>query len=113
MSTGKKHLPNFIKTLVFLFLTISSIACNKNVTGTPTDPGTGIDTGNIRSILFVGNSLTYANDLPALVEKIGKEKRVVLKTKTIAFPNYALEDHWNDGNLQLLIASKKYDFVVV
>jgi hypothetical protein len=31
----------------------------------------------------------------------------------IAYANYALEDHWNDGRIQQLIATKKYDFVIV
>lgn len=113
MSTSKKYKSIFISALVVLFLTISAIACKKSATGKPIDPGTGLDTGIAKSILFIGNSLTYANDLPALVEQIGREKGIVIKTKTLAYPNYALEDHWNDNNLQTLIASKKYNFVVV
>jgi lysophospholipase L1-like esterase len=71
------------------------------------------DTTKQKSVLFIGNSLTYTNDLPAMLAKIGKEQEVTIATKTVAYPNYALEDHWNDGHVQQLIASKKYDFVVV
>ena len=31
----------------------------------------------------------------------------------IAFANYGLEDHWNDGEIQKLIKSKIYDYVIV
>lgn len=52
------------------------------------------------SILFVGNSLTYSNDLPTLVKKIAKEHGVKIDVNMVAFPNYALIDHWNEGNDQ-------------
>jgi len=54
-------------------------------------------------ILFVGNSLTYTNNLPELVKIEAQTKDLKLKTKMIAFPNYALEDHLNNGNVQKLI----------
>lgn len=66
-----------------------------------------------KSILFVGNSLTYENNLPKLVIDLGKKHDVKISTKMLAYPNYALEDHWNDGKLQELIRSRKFDFVVV
>ncbi|HEY6437874.1 MAG TPA: SGNH/GDSL hydrolase family protein [Ignavibacteriaceae bacterium] len=68
---------------------------------------------SVKSILFIGNSLTYSNDLPAMVVALAKEKGIELKTETLAFPNYGLEDHWNIGSLQQLIASKTFDFVIL
>ena len=64
-------------------------------------------------ILFVGNSLTYTNDLPALVELEAKARGVKIKSKMLAYPNYALVDHWNDGELQKHIQSEKYNYVIV
>jgi hypothetical protein len=64
-------------------------------------------------ILFVGNSLTYTNNLPVLVEEAAKTHGVKISTEVLAYPNYALEDHWNDGELQKLIASKKFQYVMV
>jgi len=66
-----------------------------------------------KSILFVGNSLTYTNNLPGIITRIGRDSGIAITTEMLAYPNYALEDHWNDGQLQVLIAGKKYDFVVV
>ncbi len=84
-------------------LAISAMACKKETSSSD----------SARTILFVGNSLTYTNDLPAIIVRLGKEKGIEIKTEVIAYPNYALEDHWNDGRLQDLVAKNKYDFVVV
>lgn len=61
----------------------------------------------------MGNSLTYTNDLPEIVARLAKEKRIDVVTETLAFPDYALEDHWNEGRLQTLIKEKPFDFVIV
>lgn len=65
------------------------------------------------SILFVGNSLTYTNNLPKLVKKYAKKEGIHLTYKMVAFPNYSLEDHWNDGDIQKLIASTSFDFIIL
>ena len=65
------------------------------------------------NILFIGNSLTYTNKLPQLIKKKAKYKGVKINVKMIAFPNYAIEDHWNEGGIQKLISSKKYDYVII
>jgi hypothetical protein len=65
------------------------------------------------NVLFIGNSLTYTNNLPELVRKNAKLKGIEINTKMIAFPNYASEDHWDDGQVQKLISSSKYDFVII
>ena len=64
-------------------------------------------------VLLIGNSLTYYNNLPLLIEKAASTKGVRLNTTVIALPNYALIDHWNDGVIQKEINSKKFDFVIV
>ena len=46
------------------------------------------------SILFIGNSLTYTNNLPKLIKKEAKLKGIKIAFKVVAFPNYAIEDHW-------------------
>jgi lysophospholipase L1-like esterase len=65
------------------------------------------------NILFIGNSLTYSNDLPALVQQIARDHGVKIKTEVLAHANYALEDHWNDGVIQKRIASEKFQYVIV
>ncbi|WP_339915890.1 SGNH/GDSL hydrolase family protein [Yeosuana marina] len=65
------------------------------------------------NILFIGNSLTYTNNLPELVKKKAELQGIKIDTKMEAFPNYAIIDHWNDGEIQKLISSNKYDFVII
>ena len=50
---------------------------------------------NAQKILFVGNSLTYSNNLPEILEDIAKESGIEIKTKSLCFANYAIADHLN------------------
>jgi hypothetical protein len=72
----------------------------------------GADGASLR-VLFIGNSLTAANDVPALVEGLGKANGERIMTRTVAFPNYSLEDHWNQGDARRIIAEGGWSFVVL
>jgi hypothetical protein len=63
-------------------------------------------------ILFVGNSLTYFNDLPSLVAQIANEDGVDIIFETIAAPDYALEDHLSDGSIKEALTKNKFDFLI-
>jgi hypothetical protein len=59
----------------------------------------GASSGARLRVLFIGNSLTSANDLPGLVEAIAAaEKGPRFECETIALPGFSLEDHWNQGD---------------
>jgi hypothetical protein len=65
-------------------------------------------------ILFIGNSLTYANDLPGLVQRLGEAvegKAPVVESVAVA--DFSLEDHWNLGGAQKAIARDQWDLVVL
>ncbi|WP_350285608.1 SGNH/GDSL hydrolase family protein [uncultured Croceitalea sp.] len=64
-------------------------------------------------VLFIGNSLTYYNELPKLVKERAMLQNIHLKADVVAYPNYAIEDHWNDGDVQKLIANNNYHFVFI
>ena len=80
-------------------------------TTAPADPTA---TGDGTRILFVGNSLTYVNDVPgilqALADSAGGERLAVASR---ALPNYALIDHWTDGAVQRDIAQGAWAWVVM
>jgi hypothetical protein len=59
-------------------------------------------------VLFVGNSLTAANDLPAMVARLGG-----FDVQVRAPGGYALEDHWDLTDVADVIARGGYDFVVL
>lgn len=63
-------------------------------------------------ILFIGNSLTYTNDLPALVETIAEVAGHSVETATQASPNFGLGDHWFTGAPEL-IRDTRPDIVVL
>ncbi|CAM1374573.1 SGNH/GDSL hydrolase family protein [Tenacibaculum xiamenense] len=65
------------------------------------------------SVLFIGNSLTYYNNLPKLVKRAANQKKVKMYVEMIAYPNYAIIDHWNGGKVQKLISNKKFDYVII
>jgi hypothetical protein len=98
----------FVFSQMAICSSVMSFWCN--TVGTTSDPSASEkDT----TLLFVGNSLTYANDLPKLVASIAKIKGKKIKVEMLALPNYALLDHLVDGNLQEMIASGKYKYVIV
>ena len=64
-------------------------------------------------ILFIGNSLTYTNDLPALLTNYAKSMDVQIRTSTIAFPNYALLDHLAESNIISALSKTKFKYIIV
>lgn len=65
-------------------------------------------------VLFIGNSFTYTNDLPAIVAAMAEASGQKQFTyKSIAFPDYSLEDHWQQGEARKAISGERWDFVVM
>jgi hypothetical protein len=64
-------------------------------------------------VLFVGNSLTATNDLPAVVARIARSHGRSLEYRTVAFGGYALEDHWAQGDARAALGSGKWDVIVM
>jgi hypothetical protein len=64
-------------------------------------------------VLFIGNSLTIANDLPATVAALAKAAGRTVTTETVAFNNFSLEDHWQQGESRRRIARGGWSFVVL
>jgi len=48
-------------------------------------------------VLFIGNSLTAANDLPGMVQSLAESAGTRLTTAAVTRGGAALEDHWTDG----------------
>lgn len=64
-------------------------------------------------ILFVGNSLTFTQNVPGLVTELASLQERVVEVRTVAFPNFALEDHWARGDALDEIRSSRWDVVVL
>ncbi|MGI9532241.1 SGNH/GDSL hydrolase family protein [Lutimonas sp.] len=68
---------------------------------------------NQYKLLFVGNSLSYSNNLPQLVVAEGEKRQLELSAEILAKPNYALIDHLKEGELAAKIKKGSFDFVIV
>lgn len=66
-----------------------------------------------QKILFVGNSLTYTNDLPTILIEIGNNFNKSITTEMVCKPNYAIVDHLEEEIIQQKIATEKYDYVII
>lgn len=75
---------------------------------------TGTGPADLR-VLFIGNSLTTQNDLPDIVRAIAETARTgpVIEVRTVAFPDFSLEDHWNRGDALAVLDGGGWDVVVL
>ncbi len=65
-------------------------------------------------VLFIGNSLTYSNDLPAIIASIAAStKQKSFEYKTVAFPDFSLEDHWKQGDARKELTRGTWNYVVL
>lgn len=69
---------------------------------------------NGRRVLFIGNSFTYSNDLPSILEALAAatgQKR--LYHEEVVYGGYSLEDHWNEGRALDAINKGGWELVVM
>ncbi|WP_036169436.1 SGNH/GDSL hydrolase family protein [Noviluteimonas dokdonensis] len=66
-------------------------------------------------VLFVGNSLTYVNDLPATFRALAASQPapVAIETQTFVEPGGSLADRWNDGKAAAALAGGHWDALVL
>jgi hypothetical protein len=70
------------------------------------------DAGPLR-VLFVGNSLTATNDLPAFVASLARRGGRKIQVGSVTGGGYNLEDHWNDGRALAALRTRAWDVVVM
>ncbi len=63
-------------------------------------------------ILFIGNSLTYSNELPGMVCALARSAGRPVTCESVAKPDYGLEEHWNEREARQAIA-RGWDVVVL
>jgi hypothetical protein len=64
-------------------------------------------------VLFVGNSLTSANDLPNTIAQLAKSRDFIMEYQMYAPGGYGLSQHASDPALAEKIGQGKWDFVVL
>ena len=89
-----------LRRLVVL-LSLMSVAAGGQAPSSPT------------RVLFVGNSLTYANDLPAMVATLARAAGRPTQVESVALPDFGLEEHWQQGDARKAIARGGWTYVVL
>ena len=83
-------------------------------TGESWAPVSGQEAAEGISVLFVGNSLTIQNDLPAMLEALlrsgGLEQ---VRMASLSQPGFGLEDHWRGGVARAAIRDGEWDVIVL
>lgn len=98
-----------LRRLVVLALFVGLAGSCGSVTG----PGGHQPTGTFR-VLLIGNSLTYFNELPALLEALADSAGVEdLYVQSVAYPDYGLGDHFAQGTALREIRKGGWRYVVM
>lgn len=70
-------------------------------------------TADVR-ILFIGNSLTYVNDLPSVVKSLVTGAGLPnTQVASIAFPDFGLEQHWEEGRARAAVSKDGWTHVIM
>lgn len=91
-----------MKKIIFTFVLLVICAC----------PALAKQKGNALRVLFVGNSLTSANNLPMMVSDIAKQKGYDMVFDSYTKGGAKLQNHAADDNLRKKLESGSWDFVV-
>jgi hypothetical protein len=84
------------------------LACAGGKTALDPDPAGGY------RVLFIGNSLTYFNDLPGTVARLGRMADIPIYVQSVALPDFAVIDHASGmSNAVETIRGADWDYVVL
>lgn len=89
------------------FVALAGPACTSSTAVEPSLVGAG------PAVLFIGNSYTYENDVPGMVQALAVAAGAPIAVETVAEPNFALVDHWNASAARREIARGGWKFVVL
>lgn len=103
---GLRVRPGWVRYAILPLLVVFAVCATTSPTVTEPIPEADA------RVLFLGNSLTYTNDLPFMVQVIAEAAGHTLTHRSVARPNYSLEDHWNSGGRDVVLAAEA-DFVVM
>jgi hypothetical protein len=95
--------------LCFIFILL--MACVSCGSDAPAEPGT--PAGTTYKVLFIGNSYTSVNNLPALFDQIATSKGYIVETTMVAPGGYRFLDHAANATTLNTITSDQWDFVIL
>ena len=89
------------------------LQCSSGRATSPDGGAPGSPTGGGSAILFIGNSLTEANDLPRRVQDLSRDAGAPIDVSAVVFGGFSLEDHLNEGPAVARIRSRPWTVVVL
>ena len=100
--------------LILLLLAAPFQARQDLVCGPPSRTSAANVDSTVR-VLFLGNSHTYVNQLPCLVQRLASslQPRISLEVVAVARDGATLEQHWADSSTRALLEARAWDFVVL
>jgi hypothetical protein len=108
------RISTWINAVCSLFISIILIACDSGRTAENVAELQSPLPENGINILFIGNSLTYSNGLPAMLERLLITQGVEIGlVESIAFPNFGLPDHWAKASTRARLREPGWDIVVL
>jgi hypothetical protein len=90
-----------------LCVVVAAVLALTGASGATADPRPGL------RVLFVGNSLTASNDLPAEVARLAAAGGRRIEYRAVVWAGFSLEDHWNVGEARSALATRNFDVVVI
>lgn len=67
----------------------------------------------IQTILFIGNSLTYFNEMPWMTEQVAKSLNTPVATRFAGFSGRTLEQQWKDPKVLAAIRESHANYVIL
>lgn len=109
MPGRKDNMPTISQLLSLVFAgALSACLDTETAAGPSPDPNAQV------RILFIGNSLTYVNNLPGMVKALSDSIGAPsTQTAAVAFPDFALEDHWNSGQARTALEQGGWTHVIM
>ena len=101
--------------VVVLALFTSLVSCGPAPVGDGAALGAAGATAPALRVLFVGNSYTYFNNLPGMVQQLAASTSSPrqIEAHTVAYGGATLEVHWTRGEAPGRIRSEQWDYVVL
>ncbi len=99
--------PRFSRSLP-LILVVFGLSCLPRAVAGPSAP-------RPLRVLFIGNSYTYNNNLPAQLVALAQSATppVPIQTRTVAQPGVRLQQHWERGEALAALRQGPWDYVVL
>lgn len=87
--------------------------CSGHATSRPHRVSAGPPVASGAAVLFIGNSLTGANDLPRRVQELARDGGAPIEVDAVIAAGFSLEDHLSTGRALSRIRSRRWRAVIL